>query len=91
MPVYLGTVDYDQYECDVSNIGINFVFDTNLSRNSLFNYRLNAGYMGSLDIYISDQLDTTPDDYTIHAGLNKLFFLKLSVLFRINETYDDSF
>ena len=39
----VGSVDYDLYDGDASHFGINFVFDSNVAKNSVFNYRLNAG------------------------------------------------
>ena len=38
-----GSVDYDLYDGDASHFGINFVFDSNVAKRSVFNYRLNAG------------------------------------------------
>ncbi|MEJ2054621.1 MAG: hypothetical protein P8X42_11945 [Calditrichaceae bacterium] len=42
-PSAFGTTKYDNYDADASQFGINFIFDTNVARNSLFNYRLNFG------------------------------------------------
>ena len=42
-PFGFGTTDYDWYEADANHFGINFVFDTNVAKRSVFNYRLNAG------------------------------------------------
>lgn len=42
-PFGSGTTDYDLYEADASRFGINFVFDSNVANNRVFNYRLNAG------------------------------------------------
>jgi hypothetical protein len=182
VPAFFGTIDYDEYKCDVNNIGIDFILDTNVSKNSLFNYRLNAGietfthkytdtyyddfydelrkekgshtgirivtdhnfgfgiitdpslriwlgpnvrvgfvytnskpgislgagftavganfnigsilcltletgYLYSLDFYLLQHIDTTPDDYFIYGGLNSLYYAKMSVLFRNEEDY----
>ena len=38
-----GGVDYDLYDGDANHFGINFVFDSNVAKRSVFNYRLNAG------------------------------------------------
>lgn len=42
-PYGTGNTDYDIYDADASQIGINFIFDTNVAKQSVFNYRLNVG------------------------------------------------
>lgn len=186
-PFGFGTTDYDWYEADANHFGINFVFDTNVAKRSVFNYRLNfgveffnheydygysdpwgeysyyysyshegvrivtdhafgfgivksrvvrlwmgpnvrfgflagdeagitlgggitalglnfnfgpvftlgleAGYLFNADIYFDsiDEIDTYYDYDTIDSGLNNMFVVKLVILFRINDTYDDFF
>jgi hypothetical protein len=43
LPIGFGTTDYEQYKADAINGGINFVFDNNVAKRSIFNYRLNFG------------------------------------------------
>ena len=43
IPFGFGSTDYDLYQADASKFGVNFIFDTNVAKKSLFNYRLNAG------------------------------------------------
>ena len=186
-PYGTGTTDYDIYEADASHFGINFVFDTNVAKQSVFNYRLNfgvefynheydysgydyyygysyygsgsvegvkivtdhnfgfgilksrvvrlwlgpnvrvgfitgddtgitlgagltalglnlnfgpvftlgleAGYAFSADLYFDDVIYEYNGYYdeSSNAGLNNLFVAKLSILFRIHDTYDDFF
>ncbi len=42
-PFGTGKTDYEIYEADASHFGINFVFDSNVAKNRVFNYRLNFG------------------------------------------------
>ena len=182
-PFGFGTTDYDWYEADANHFGINFVFDTNVAKRSVFNYRLNAGveffnheyeqyyddgyfsyynyysheglrivtdhtfgfgivkssvvrlwigpnvrfgflagdeagltigggltalglnfnfgrvftlgleagYLFNADLYFDsiDEIDTYYDYDTIDSGLNNMFVVKVLILFRINDEYDD--
>ena len=38
-----GQTTYNDFDADASQFGINFIFDTNVSKNNIFNYRLNFG------------------------------------------------
>jgi len=189
-PYGVGSTDYDIYEADASHFGINFVFDSNVARDRVFNYRLNfgieffnheyeydyydsyygyyywgtasneglriitdhtfgfgilksrvvrlwlgptvrvgfvtgddasgislgagitalglnfnfgsvftlgleAGYMFNADLYFDDVIYEEDYysyyDYGSSTGLNQMFVAKLSIIFRINDTYDDFF
>ena len=184
IPAFFGTVDYDFYTCNVKNIGISLIFDTNISQNRLYNYRLSlgyeefshnyhkiyyyedsdyvreifdshkgfriitdhswgfgifrtpslrywlgvnlrtgmvitdgksgicvgigitpvgcnydigptislgmeVGYMLYVDDFFLQAIDWTPDEHRITAGVNKLLFIRMSILFRIHDTYQD--
>ncbi len=182
-----GSVNYDLYEGNTNHFGINFVFDSNVAKRSVFNYRLNAGveffeqdydvtydygylyydteynegiriitdhtfgfgivksrvvrlwlgpnirfgfvaadesglcvgggltalglnfnfgpvftlgletgYQFYADLYFDDVVSNEyVEDYYLYegssTGLNNMFFLKVSILFRIHDTYDDFF
>ena len=73
VPAFFGTIDYDQYKCDVNNIGINFILDTNVSKDSFFNYRLNAGIEifshKYTDSYYNDYYEEIRQEKGTHTGL----------------------
>lgn len=43
IPIAFGSVDYEHYEADMIQYGISIVYDTNVAKNKIFNYRLCLG------------------------------------------------
>ena len=60
-----GTTDYDWYEADANNVGINFVYDSNVAKRSLFNYRLTASIEDFKHEY---EFDEYYDPYIFNFG-----------------------
>jgi hypothetical protein len=43
IPIGFGNVDYQDYEADMIQYGISIIYDTNVAKNKIFNYRLSLG------------------------------------------------
>jgi hypothetical protein len=67
-PFGTGSTDYDIYEADASQFGINFVFDSNVAKRSVFNYRLNFGVEIFNHEYEYDYYDYYWDYYVYGTG-----------------------
>jgi len=65
IPIGFGKTDYDWYKADAIQGGFCFIFDTNVARKSLFNYRLSVGLESFNHDYMYDILiyDWNTDTY----------------------------